>query len=72
MTFGEWIRQRRKAEKLTLDDVGKIVGTGKSNLSKLERGTQKEINISRVRPLCKALNISADELLDAWDRYGKS
>ena len=71
MTFGEWVHYRRKAEDLTLEDVARIVGTGKSNISKLERGLQMEIGISRVRPLCRALNVSADELLDAWDKYGK-
>ena len=70
MTFGEWVHFRRKAENLTLEEMGKIVGVGKSNLSKLERGVQNEVCISRIRTMCKALNVSADTLLDAWDKYG--
>lgn len=72
MTFGEWIRQRRKTEKLTLEEVGKAVGIGKSSISKLERGVFNGMNISRIRPLCNALHITANELLDAWDKYGNS
>ena len=71
MTFGKWIRYRRKAAGLTLEEVGKIVGMGKSSVSKLERGVFYGINISRIRPLCHALGVTEGELLDAWDEYGK-
>lgn len=72
MTFGEWIRGKRKAGNLTLEEVGKAVGIGKSSISKLERGLFNGMNISRIRPLCNALHITADELLDAWEKYGNS
>ena len=70
MTFGQWIHYRRKAEGLTLEQVGDAIGTGKSSVSKLERGVFYGINISRVRPLCRVLNVTADDLLDAWEKYG--
>ena len=70
MTFGQWIHYRRKAEGMTLEQVGNAIGMGKSSLSKLERGAIYGIHVDRVRPLCKALNVTADELLDAWDKYG--
>ena len=70
MTFGEWIHYRRKAAGLTLEEVGKVVGMGKSSVSKLERGVFYGINISRIRPMCQALNVSESEILDAWDKYG--
>jgi len=70
MTFGKWIKEKRQAAGLTLEELGNIVGCGKSNLSKLERGAQNGINICKVRPLCKALNVTTDELVDAWEEYG--
>lgn len=72
MTFGDWIRGKRNANGLTLEEVGNAIGIGKSSLSKLERNVFNGMNISRIRPLCKALHITADELLDAWDEYGNS
>ena len=71
MKFGEWIRNKRQARQLTLEEVGNAIGMGKSSVSKLERGIFYGINISRMRSLCNALGVSADEMLDAWDKYGK-
>ena len=71
MTFGEWIRNKRQANGLTLEDVGNAIGMGKSSVSKLERGVSYGIHIDRISPLCKVLNVSTDDLLDAWDKYGK-
>ena len=70
MTFGKWIRGMREDAGLTLEEVGKIVGMGKSSVSKLERGVIYGIHISRIRPLCQALKVTEGEMLDAWDKYG--
>lgn len=41
MTLGEKISQARKKKGMTLDELGRIVGLGKSSLSGYENGTQK-------------------------------
>ena len=70
MTFGEWLRSKRHERKLTLQDVGDIVGVPKTTVSKWERDACI-MTIRFVGGICKALNISPEELIEAWEKKKK-
>lgn len=57
MDIGERIRKRRKELGMTLEEVGKIVGVGKSTVRKWETGMIRNMKIDRLEPLAKALKM---------------
>jgi repressor LexA len=56
--LGNKIMQRRKALGLTLEEVGKIVGVGKSTVRKWESGDIANMGRSKIALLAIALNVS--------------
>lgn len=52
---GEHLRRRRKELKMTLEDVGKIVGVGKSTVRKWETGEIENMRRDKIALLAKAL-----------------
>lgn len=53
--LGEMIKSVRKERKLTQEQLGKLVGVQKSQISKLERNT-KNVTIETILKVFKALN----------------
>lgn len=60
----ETLKNRRLELKLTLEDVGKIVGVGKSTISKWENGDIKNMGKDNIVAYSKALRISPITILD--------
>lgn len=60
------IRQRRLELGLTYEELGKIVGVGKSTVRKWETGMIENIKRDNIVALSKALNISP-ALIMGWD-----
>lgn len=54
---GKLLRKKRKEKKLTLDDIAKFVGVGKSTVSKWERGFIKNMKRDKVNSLSTILDI---------------
>lgn len=57
------IKQKRKEKNMTLEEVGKLVGVGKSTVRKWENGLIENMGRDKIVLLSKALNISPLEIL---------
>lgn len=62
ISLGRRIRHLRKAQKMTLDDLGAKVGTAPSQLSLLENG-KREPRLGMLQKLSGVLEVSIDQLL---------
>lgn len=63
MTVGEIIAQRRKELGLTLEDIGKAVGVGKSTVKKWESGYISNMKRDKIALLANVLQISPSALI---------
>lgn len=63
MNIGEYIKTKRIERKLTLEELGNLVGVGKSTVRKWENGMIKNIKRDKISLLAKALDISPLNLL---------
>lgn len=66
MTISELIVSRRKELGLTLEDIGKAVGVGKSTVRKWETGEIKEMRRDKIASLAAVLQIPAQWLIDGY------
>lgn len=56
------IKKVREEKKLTLDELSKLTGINKGNLSRIERG-EVDAKISTVCMIAKALKVSLDDII---------
>lgn len=63
------IQQRRKELGMTLEDVGKLVGVGKSTVKKWENGYIKNMRRDKIILLARALQISPLDILDLTNEH---
>lgn len=70
MKVNELIHARRKELGLTLEDVGQMVGVGKSTVRKWETGDIANMRRDKIAQLAIALRMSPAELID-WDTYDR-
>ena len=63
MTIGELIERRRKELGLTLEEVGKAVGVGKSTVRKWETGYISNMGRDKIAALAKILQIEPSAFL---------
>lgn len=63
MTIGEKISARRKELGLTLEEIGKAVGVGKSTVKKWESGYIANMKRDKISALAKILQISPAEFI---------
>lgn len=64
MNIGNLIKSKRKEMDLTLEELGNLVGVGKSTVRKWENGMIENMGRDKIALLSKALNISPLILLD--------
>lgn len=72
MNVGNLIKNKRKELNLTLEDLGNLVGVGKSTVRKWENGMIENMGRDKIALLSKALNISPLTLLDLDEDIYKS
>jgi len=60
--MGKKIRERRKAQKISLQKLSEVTGIDLSNLSFLERG-QRNCHILSLKSIADCLNLNIKELL---------
>lgn len=65
-TLSRKIKELRLSKEMTLEQVGAIVGVGKSTVRKWENGAIINIGIDKIVPLAKALGTSPAYLM-GWD-----
>lgn len=63
MRIGEVIKTRRLALNLTLEDVGRQVGVGKSTVRKWETGMIENMRRDKIAKLAEVLQISPEILV---------
>jgi len=61
-TLGDRIKAERKAKNLTQEELGKLVGVGKSSVSQWESGLTKNMDGTNMVLTAKALGVSPDWL----------
>jgi len=61
--FGDRLHAARLARNLTVNELGIASGLGFKVVQSLESGQRPDPPASEVIAICKALNVSADELL---------
>jgi transcriptional regulator with XRE-family HTH domain len=64
--FGQRLRAARKAHNEKQEDLGRLLGVGKSQVSELERGTAST-TLEKLSIICEHYNVSADYLLGLTD-----
>lgn len=64
MNIGELIKKRRKEMHLTLEQLGDLVGVGKSTVRKWENGMIENMGRDKIASLSRALNLSPLALLN--------
>ncbi len=62
---GNLIKEKRKAQKLTLQEVADHLGCSKMTVSKWENGQIQNIRRENLIPLCNLLDISPIQLIDS-------
>lgn len=67
MNIGEKIKARRTELGLTLEEVGNMVGVGKSTVRKWETGDIKDMRRDKVSKLAYALKVSPSYLMGWTD-----
>lgn len=63
MTTSEFIAQRRRELGLTLDEVGKACGVGKSTVKKWEDGFISNMKRDKIAALAKVLQVNPLQLI---------
>ena len=71
MEIGEKIFKRRKELKLTLEEVGNLVGVGKSTVRKWETGYIENMKRDKIALLAKALQVTPTYLM-GWEDENNS
>ena len=64
--FGQRLRSARKARGEKQEDLGQLLGVGKSQISEMERGSAST-TLEKLSYICEYYNISADYLLGLTD-----
>lgn len=68
LSFGEWLATKRKRARLSQSGLAAIVGVTRQTVSAWETGRFKpELNPGQYAQLCKALEVSAAELGEAFN-----
>lgn len=60
---GETIRHLREARGLTMVDLARAAGIDHATISRLERGLQRDLTVSALVGLARALGVAVDTLL---------
>ena len=68
MEIKDIIRQRREELSLTYEQLGNLIGVGKSTVRKWETGMIENMRRDNIVSLAKALNISP-AILMGWEDY---
>ncbi len=71
MNIGQRIKQIRKANKITQDDLAEKIGTTKQTIYKYENGIITNIPSTKIELIAKTLNVTPDYLM-GWDEEKQS
>ena len=69
--IGDFIAQKRRAENLTQEQLGEMLGVSNEAISKWENGKSMP-DCSIIQDLCSALHVTLPELIDGKDAPGNN
>lgn len=72
MDYGNRIKQLRLQKGYTLEELGKIVGVGKSTVRKWETGAIANMRRDKIAKLAAALGTSVNEIIGVADQSSGS
>jgi transcriptional regulator with XRE-family HTH domain len=67
MQWSKRLRQLRRAQDLTQQELGVLAGVNYTTISRIESGEAKQVYIDTAMRLAKALRVTTDELLGMVD-----
>lgn len=70
MNLGQFIKQKRLENNLTLEQLGNAIGKNKAFISRLENNKVKTLKNDVIEPLANALGISVIALFEGFDENG--
>ena len=70
MKIGQRIRERRKAMKMSVDELAARLGKDRSTVYRYENGEIENLPLDMLEPIAKALDIEPKELM-GWDQSEK-
>lgn len=70
MNLGQFIKQKRKEQNLTLKQVARFVGVSEMTVSRWERNEIKNMKSDKIAALANILGIPVMALFDGWDLDG--
>lgn len=70
MNIGDFIKQKRLENNLTLEQLGKRVGVSKMTVLRWESGEIKNIKSDKIEKLANALGIPVVALFNGFDENG--
>lgn len=71
MEIGQRIKDRRKALKMSADELGKRLGKDRSTIYRYEKGDIENLPLDILEPIAKALNTTPQYLM-GWDKVQKN
>lgn len=72
MNIGDFIKQKRLENNLTLEQLGKRVGVSKMTVLRWESGEIKNIKSDKIEKLANALGIPVIALFEGFDENGNA
>ena len=72
MNIGDFIKQKRIENNLTLEQLGKRVGVSKMTVLRWESGEIKNIKSDKIEKLANALGVPVIALFDGFDTNGNA
>lgn len=70
MNLGQFIKQKRLEQKLTMEQLGNAIGKNKAFISRLENNKVKSLKNDVIEPLADALGVPIISLFDGFDENG--
>lgn len=70
MNLGQFIKQKRLENNLTMEELGEKIGKNKVYISRLENNKVKTLKHDLILPLCDALGIKPTDLFENFDEFG--
>lgn len=71
MGIGQRIKERRKALKLSADELGKKLGKDRSTIYRYEKGDIENLPLDILEPIAKALNTTPQYLMGWQEKIEK-
>lgn len=70
MNLGQFVKQKRLEQNLTMEELGTLIGKNKTFISRLENNKVKTLKHDFIEPLAIALKVPIISLFENFDEKG--